>query len=146
VVAAAACTGIVRRSARRTIIYLLRKGIIYEQESGKVRVTQTAEEPRSRKLGRSRSDTLTFLSDFMHPDPTNKRVKVSGTLEMDKNGFLELYLFDEKDGQVVHSHRYPAKTPHWDFWLYPGKKDGKKMAMTETVYSKMAKVLKRSMK
>jgi hypothetical protein len=66
----------------------------------------------------------------MHPDPTNKRIKVSGTLEMGKDGFLELCLFDEKGEQAVHTHRY-AKTSTWDFWLYPGEKMRKRWAMSE---------------
>ena len=81
------------------------------------------------------------MSDFMNPDPMNKRVKVSGTLEIGKDGYLELCLFDEKGVQAVHSHRHPAKSSHWDFWLYPGKKEGKRMAMTETFCEKMDELL-----
>jgi len=71
------------------------------------------------------------MGDFMHPDPTNKRVKVSGTLEMGKDGFLELCLFDEEGRQAVHSHRYPSEPSRWDFWLYPSEKKGKKYGMGE---------------
>jgi hypothetical protein len=71
------------------------------------------------------------MGDFMNPDPTNRRVKVSGTLEMGKDGFLELCLFDEKGEQAVHSHRYPVKIAHWDFWLYPGKEERKRFGMSE---------------
>jgi len=67
----------------------------------------------------------------MNPDQTNKRVKVSGTLEIGKDGFLELCLFDEKGAQAVHSHRYPGEQSRWDFWLYPGKKLKKCFTMRE---------------
>jgi hypothetical protein len=71
------------------------------------------------------------LSDFMHPNPTNRRVKVSGTLEIGEDGFLELCIFDEKGKQAIHCHRHPGKSPSWDFWLYPSEKKRKHYGMKE---------------